>query len=169
MKRFRWFLLAVLGLGLRASARQRTVAITVDDLPFAAHTHTAITPADAKGAREVNRKLLGAFKKYRVPVTGFVNEGRVQGLGPKNGSQILSQWISDGLDLGNHTYSHPDINGLSVSQIEDEILRGETTVAPLMKEAGKSLEFFRFPMNHTGDTKTKHDEIARSSRSTATS
>jgi hypothetical protein len=29
-----------------------------------------------------------------------------------------------------------------------------------MKEAGKKLEFFRFPMNHTGDTKVKHDRIA---------
>lgn len=160
MKRSRWLLLALLGLSLRASAQQRTVAITVDDLPYVGHTHAALARADVKRAREVNRKLLGAFKKYRVPVTGFVNEGRVQGLGPKTGSQILSQWIAEGLDLGNHTYSHPDINMLSVAQIEDEILRGETTVAPLMKEAGKRLEFFRFPMNHTGDTKAKHDEIA---------
>jgi hypothetical protein len=29
-----------------------------------------------------------------------------------------------------------------------------------MKEAGKQLTFFRFPMNHTGDTKEKHDSIA---------
>ena len=160
MKRFRWFLLALLGLSLRASAQQRTVSITVDDLPYVSRTHTALTLTDVNHARQVNRKLLVAFKKHRVPVTGFVNEGRVEGLGLKAGAQILRQWIRKGLDLGNHTYSHSDVNELSVPQIEDEILRGETTVALIMKEAGKRPEFFRFPMNHTGDTKAKHDAIA---------
>lgn len=160
MKPFPWLLLALLGLSLQVSAQQRTVAITVDDLPYAGHTVSAVTSADAKRAVEVNRTLLGAFKRYRVPVTGFVNEGRAQGLGPNAGAQILRMWIAQGLDLGNHTYSHSDFNQLSVPQMEDQILRGETTVARLMKEAGKRLEFFRFPMNHTGDTKTKHDEIA---------
>ena len=160
MKTFPWLVLALFGMSLQASAQQRTVAITVDDLPYARHTHTAITSADVNDAREVNRRLLAAFEKYGVPVTGFVNERRVQGLGPKTGPEILSQWIAHGLDLGNHTYSHSDFNELSVPQIEDEILRGETTVVPLMKNAGKNVEFFRYPMNHTGDTKTKHDQIA---------
>lgn len=138
----------------------RTVAITVDDLPYVSHTRSALTVAEGDHAREVNRKLLLAFKTRGIPVTGFVNQGRVDGLGPKAGLEILSQWIAQGLDLGNHTYSHPDINQLSVPEIEDEILRGEPTITALMKQAGKRLEFFRFPMNHTGDTKIKHDAIA---------
>ncbi len=160
MQALRWTAIAVLGLCLRAAAQQRTVSITVDDLPYVSHTGTVLTTADLKRAREVNRKLLSAFKEHRVPVTGFVNQGRVHGLGTNTGAQILRQWLAEDLDLGNHTYSHPDINGLSVAQIEDEILRGETTIAPLMKEAGKRLEFFRFPMNHTGDINAKHDAIA---------
>ena len=160
MTRLLWFPLALFGLYLQASAQKRTVAITVDDLPYVSHTHNAVTPADAEGARDANRKLLSAFKNYQAPVTGFVNEGRLQALGPEVGSQILSQWIAEGLDLGNHTYSHSDFNNLSVPQFEDEILRGETSIARLLKDAGKRLEFFRFPMNHTGDTKAKHDEIA---------
>lgn len=160
MKVFPCLLWALFGLSLQAPAQQRTVAITVDDLPYVSHTRTALTLADLKDARQVNRTLLKAFENHRVPVTGFVNEGRVQGLGPRTGLQILSQWIADGLDLGNHTYSHSDVNKLSVPQVEAEILRGEATIGPLMKNAGKRLEFFRFPMNHTGDTKAKHDEIA---------
>jgi hypothetical protein len=39
-------------------------------------------------------------------------------------------------------------------------VRGELTIGPLMKDAGKKLEFFRFPMNETGDTRAKHDAIA---------
>jgi peptidoglycan/xylan/chitin deacetylase (PgdA/CDA1 family) len=160
MKGSRWLLLILCAFFFTASAQQRRVAITIDDLPYVSHTGTALTPADLRGAREANHQLLRALKEHRVPVTGFVNEGRVQGLGANSGVQILRQWIAEDLDLGNHAYSHPDINRLSVAQIEDEILRGEATIAPLMKETGKRVEFFRFPMNHTGDNKAKHDAIA---------
>lgn len=160
MQLVRSFLITLLVFSLRASAQQRTVAITVDDLPYVSYSHTALTLADVNQAGQVNRKLLAAFKKHRVPVTGFVNERRAEDLGTKAGSKILRHWIGRGLDLGNHTYSHADSNELSVPQFEDEILRGEANLAPLMNGAGKRLEFFRFPMNHTGDTKAKHDEIA---------
>jgi peptidoglycan-N-acetylglucosamine deacetylase len=62
--------------------------------------------------------------------------------------------------LGNHTYSHPDFDNLTIEQFEDQIVRCETSIAPLMKAAGRKLEFFRFPFNHTGDTKKKHDAVA---------
>jgi peptidoglycan/xylan/chitin deacetylase (PgdA/CDA1 family) len=101
-----------------------------------------------------------AFKKHNVPVTGFVNEKRIESLGAISGRKILEGWVAQGLDLGNHTYSHADVNRLSVLQIEEEIRRGETTTVHLMNEAHRKPEFFRFPMNHTGDTKEKHDEIA---------
>jgi peptidoglycan/xylan/chitin deacetylase (PgdA/CDA1 family) len=78
----------------------------------------------------------------------------------KKGAQILRWWTEQGFDLGNHTYSHTDGNDLTEEQIKGEIVRGETTLAPLMKAAGKRSEYFRFPMNHTGDTKEKHDAIA---------
>ncbi len=135
------------------SAQGRSVAITVDDLPNAG----AGSAADAEA---INKELLAAFQTHQVPVTGFVIQQRVEALGPERGAKILRQWTKQGLDLGNHTWSHSDINDLSVAQIENEIIQGESTIGPLMKEAGKMLEFFRFPMNHTGDTKEKHDAIA---------
>jgi hypothetical protein len=100
----RWFLLALLGLSLRASAQQRTVSITVDDLPYVSHTHTALTLTDVNHARQVNRKLLVAFKKYGVPVTGFVNEGRVEGLGLKDGYKLATCTIDDSDYLFNDAY-----------------------------------------------------------------
>lgn len=147
-----------LGLGsVCGFGQKRTVAITVDDLPYASG---GIDPAEAgKEARAVNRRLLAAFHAHRVPVTGFVIQTRVESLGAA-GPEILSQWIGAGLDLGNHTYSHPDTNQLTVAQIEDEIARGEAAIGPLMRDAGKRLAFFRFPMNHAGDTAAKHDAIA---------
>jgi len=143
-------LAASVALAAGAFAQGRTVAITVDDLPYAGDLAGAL-PA------KVNAKLLAAFRRHHVPVTGFVIQKRVEEIGSVQGAAILKNWIEQGFDLGNHTYSHPDINDLSVEQIEEEIVRGEATFAPLMKEAGKKPEFFRFPYNHTGDTKAKHD------------
>ena len=115
--------------------------------------------AEASAAVIVNGKLLSAFRAHHVPVTGFVIQKRAESLGLA-GRLILREWIDQGLDLGNHTYSHPDINDLAAEQIEEEIVRGESGFGPLMRQVGKKPEFFRFPMNHTGDTKAKHDAIA---------
>lgn len=142
---------AVLVFGTTVFAQERTVAITVDDLPYASGG-VAAAPATAESA---NRKLLAAFRRHHVPVTGFVNQKTVESLGVK----ILQNWIARGLDLGNHTYSHADADNLSVEEIEQEILRGEKAIRPLMKDAGKDLVFFRFPFNHTGDSKEKHDAL----------
>jgi peptidoglycan/xylan/chitin deacetylase (PgdA/CDA1 family) len=139
-----------------AFAQVRTVAVTVDDLPYAGDI---LSPAAALAAEMVNRALLSAFKARGVPATGFVIEQSVESLGSPAGARILREWTSEGFDLGNHTYSHPDVNDLSPRQIEEEILRGETTLGPLLKEVAKQPLFFRFPFNHTGDTKEKHDRI----------
>jgi peptidoglycan/xylan/chitin deacetylase (PgdA/CDA1 family) len=89
-----------------------------------------------------------------------VIEKVVEKIGHAAGARILKQWTTQTFDLGNHTYSHPDVDRLSIEQIEGEIVRGETTFAPLMNAVGKQPEFFRFPFNHTGDTKAKHDAMA---------
>jgi peptidoglycan/xylan/chitin deacetylase (PgdA/CDA1 family) len=159
------FLCASAGLSLLPAlsvfAQGRSVAITVDDLPYAGGARASANVSEISSTAEVvNRKLLAAFQAHHVPVTGFVIQKTVESLGPTSGTIILKEWTSRGFDLGNHTYSHPDINGLSPEQIEQEIVRGESTVGPLLKEAGKELKFFRFPMNHTGDTREKHDSIA---------
>ncbi len=139
------------------AAQVRTVAITVDDLPYAGGSGPK---AQLTTAQNVNHKLLTAFQSHHVPVTGFVIQTRIESFGLEPGTALLKEWLRRGFDLGNHSRSHPDINALTVVQIEQEIVGGESTIGPLMKRAGKKLTFFRFPMNHTGDTKEKHDAIA---------
>jgi peptidoglycan/xylan/chitin deacetylase (PgdA/CDA1 family) len=115
---------------------------------------------DAKWAADSNHKLLTGLARHHVPVTGLVIQKGVENLGLTAGTAILREWIQRGFDLGNHTYSHPDFNELTVEQFEDQIVRGEAGFMPLMKAAGRDSKFFRFPFNHTGDTKNKHDAIA---------
>ena len=155
-------LLWIFGLAANASAQSKTVAITIDDLPYEWHDANIhkLESADAKQAALVNQKILAALARHQAAVTGFVNQLKVEQLGTGQGAAMLKPWTSGSFDLGNHLYAHKDANDLSVEQIEDEIVRGEATVGPLMKAAGKKLEFLRFPYNHTGDTKEKHDAIA---------
>lgn len=164
-----WPLIGFSGLGLFVLAglvwlaglpRGRTVAITVDDLPYVhgGFSYPDLT-AEIAAADAVNSRLLGAFRAHGVPVTGFVIQQGVEHFG-QAGTQILRQWISQGLDLGNHTYSHSPMRYLSIEAFEDEVVRGESGFAPLLREVGKKPKFFRFPYNETGETKAKHDAIA---------
>ena len=141
-------------------AQTRTVALTIDDLPFRTGEDKPMLPVDAKRAVAANHKLLRPIARHHVPVTGFVIQKGVEDLGPGSGTEILREWTQHGFDLGNHTYSHPNFNDLTIEQFEDQIVRSETSIAPLMKAAGRRVEFFRFPFNHTGDTKEKHDIVA---------
>jgi peptidoglycan/xylan/chitin deacetylase (PgdA/CDA1 family) len=144
-----------------SSAETHTVALTIDDLPFVtADSSRSMLPVDAKAAAAANHKLLNVLARHHVPVTGFVIQKGVEDLGLVSGTQILREWTERGFDLGNHSYEHPNFNDLTVQQFEDQIIRGEATFVPLMKAAHRKPEFFRFPYNHTGDTKEKHDAVA---------
>ncbi len=155
-------LLVVSGFVFTAAGQSKTVAITFDDLPYEWHDPNVhkLDASDAKQAAVINTKILAALARHNAPVTGFVNQLKVEQIGVEQGSAILKPWTSGSFDLGNHLYAHKDANDLTVEQIEDEIVRGEETIGPLMKAAGKKLEFLRFPYNHTGDTREKHDAVA---------
>jgi peptidoglycan/xylan/chitin deacetylase (PgdA/CDA1 family) len=143
-----------------SSAQTRTVALTIDDLPFVTGDTRPMLPGDAKAAAAANHKLLTVLAQHHVPVTNFVIQKGVEDLGLAAGTQILREWTERGFDLGNHSYAHPDFNELTVTQFEDQIIRGEVTFAPLMRAVHRKPKFFRFPNNHTGDTREKHDAVA---------
>jgi peptidoglycan-N-acetylglucosamine deacetylase len=143
-----------------SAIQSHTVAMTIDDLPFVTGDTRPTLPADAPAAAASNRKLLSALAKHHGPATGFVIQKSVEALGLSAGTKILRDWTTPGFDLGNHSYAHPDFNRLTVEEFEDQIVRGEATIAPLMQAAQRKVEFFRFPFNHTGDTQQKHDAVA---------
>src|SRR5712692_8803377 len=97
------FLCASVGLSLLSSlivfAQGRSVAITVDDLPYAAGPLAPANVLDVPSTAEiVNHKLLAALQRHHVPVTGFVIQRRVESLGTTLGTSILKEWIIRGFD-----------------------------------------------------------------------
>lgn len=140
-----------------------SVAITFDDLPAAGARNPeedpALTTADI---RTINTAILRTLRAHHVPAIGFVNERGIASY-PDSAERraIIAQWTAAGMDLGNHTDSHADFNSLSLDQFRAEVEKGEASIAALMRAAERKLSFFRFPMNHTGDTQEKKDAAAR--------
>lgn len=133
-----------------ANAETRTVALTFDDLPLARFN-------DGPIAEQVNANILAALKQHHAPAIGFVNETHVRGIGAGRGKAILQRWLDQGEDLGNHTFSHADLDNISVDQFREEVIQGEATIGPLLRAQGRRIRYLRFPFNHTGDTKEKHE------------
>jgi peptidoglycan/xylan/chitin deacetylase (PgdA/CDA1 family) len=132
---------------------QRSVALTFDDLPVAPTDHPAAATA-------IIGAILQALDRHHAPAIGFVIGKRVEAVGGGEGTRLLQDWVRRGYDLGNHTYSHTDLNDVSAAQYERDVVADEMYFAPLMAAARHSAHYFRFPYNHTGDTREKHDAVA---------
>lgn len=124
----------------------RTIAVTIDDLPV------VVTQSDAKKRLGITRKLLGHIKKAKVPAIGFVNENKLYTDGKRNEEQValLKMWIDAGLELGNHTFSHRGADSISVEEYTKDIIRGEEVTKELLGSKKMKMRYFRHPFLHTG-------------------
>jgi len=129
------------------SAAGRQVAITIDDLPRGGD----LGPTDPASLRAMTEQLLRPFRQQGIPVIGFVNEGRVS-LAARDLRQILDLWLDAGADLGNHSYSHLNLNDIPLEQYTADIVRGEPVLRAALAARGRKLEFYRHPFLHTGPT-----------------
>ena len=127
-----------------------SVAVTYDDLPFVYGGSEKPTSVRAR-AIEASRDIQRAHLRYRAPATGFVNEIKLRELG-EDGITIFRSWNRGIFELANHSFSHADSNKLNLTEIEQEVVQGERVTRPLAEAAGRSLQFYRFPYNHVGDT-----------------
>jgi peptidoglycan/xylan/chitin deacetylase (PgdA/CDA1 family) len=135
------------------SAAGRQVAITIDDLPRGGDGG----PRSLDSVRVMTANLLQPFREQKIPVIGFVNEGRHVEFDAEGLRKILDLWLDAGADLGNHTRSHLNINNIPLEQYTADILSGETILRAALAGRGKTLQFYRHPFLFTGPT----EEIKR--------
>jgi peptidoglycan/xylan/chitin deacetylase (PgdA/CDA1 family) len=133
-------------------APPRSVAVTIDDLPGPPGGLVANDPASLAAT---TRKLLAALAAHGVPAVGFVNEGKLEVAGESAAQReariaTLRLWIEAGLELGNHTYSHPSLNRLPLEEFEADVVRGEPVTRSLLAEKGRELRWFRHPFLQVG-------------------
>ncbi len=126
---------------------EREVALTMDDLPRGGDGGGR-TFEDIRGMTE---RLLDPFRDGKIPVTGFVHPGRTELTGADL-DRILDLWLNAGAGLGNHTWSHADLNRVPVADYERDILKADAVLRPIIEARGQKLEYFRYPFLHAGPT-----------------
>jgi peptidoglycan/xylan/chitin deacetylase (PgdA/CDA1 family) len=128
-------------------AQTKQVAVTIDDLP-------AVLTSNYQDQLKINRKILEALAHYHVQATGFVIGNQVQGR-----NEIFELWLEEGHELGNHTYSHMDMDKVDAQDYELDIVKGAFEIEKLLLHHSQSLKYFRFPYLHTGRDTPKGDLV----------
>jgi peptidoglycan/xylan/chitin deacetylase (PgdA/CDA1 family) len=144
-------------LAIAACAQTKEVCVTIDDLPVAGGDRNNIGYQ-----RSVTDDLMKALTMHRVPAIGFVNESKLYTNDTIDPGKVnlLERWLAGGMDLGNHTFSHKDYNVVSFTEMAEDVVKGEPTVARLLKQHGRRLRYLRQPFLHRGNTKEKADSLA---------
>jgi peptidoglycan/xylan/chitin deacetylase (PgdA/CDA1 family) len=129
------------------------IALTFDDLPVHGPMPPGMTRVDI--ANSIIHSLQAA---PAPPVYGFVN---AKGLhDDPTSAPFLKLWLDAGNPLGNHTFSHIDLDTNSVEDFEQDLLVNEPTLKQAM--GNHDWRWLRFPFLHEGDTLEKHRSIADS-------
>jgi lysophospholipase L1-like esterase len=124
------------------------LAITIDDLPV----HNDLPPGMSR--LDVAKSIIASLQEAGVPQPyGFVNAAPIA----KDGSlqAVLDVWRAAGFPLGNHTWSHANLDQLTVADFESEITRNEPAIQ------GGDWRWFRYPFLVEGKDPKKRAEIRR--------
>lgn len=145
-------------LAVQAAAQDgaagRQVAVTFDDLPA--------PQGELEDMRRITSALLASLKRNGVPVTGFVNERKLYRHGEVDERiNLLRAWLDAGEELGNHTFSHINLQSVPLADYEEDVVRGETVTRWLMQERGMKLRYFRHPFLFTGTTPEYKEGLAK--------
>jgi peptidoglycan/xylan/chitin deacetylase (PgdA/CDA1 family) len=141
-------LIVLTALQAAAAPRGRQVAITIDDLPRGGDGGGLSLTA----VRATTDRLLRPFREEKIPIIGFVNEGRHVEFDRDGLRQILDLWLDAGADLGNHSHSHLNINRVPLDEYTADIVKGEAVLRAALSARGEELRFFRHPFLFTGPT-----------------
>ena len=153
-----WAIRGMLPAVSQANPQTKEVAFTIDDLPVVTYGID-----DTTYQRNLTTRLVTTLQRNGIPAIGFVNERKLHNNGQidKFRVSLLDQWLDHGLELGNHSYSHPDYNDIFCNIYTADIVQGEPILKELLGRRGKELRYFRHPYLHVGNTKAKADSLSK--------
>jgi len=126
------------------------IAFTFDDLP----AHSALPPGETR--LDVANKIITALKQAHMPpIYGFVNGVRMEE--QPGDASVLDAWRAAGNPLGNHGWSHMNLNQRSLEDFETDLVRNEPVLKKWMPE--QDWHWFRFPFLAEGNTPEKRAGI----------
>lgn len=129
------WLAAVAAASLATAAQAQEVALTFDDLP----THNALPPGETRLG--VIARLIAALADAKAPATGFINASGLQDH-PEDRA-VLEVWRAAGHPLGNHGWSHANLDAIGAERFQDELVRNEQVLEALGGDT--DWHWFRYP------------------------
>lgn len=135
----------------RALPPPPAIAITFDDLP----SHAALPPGVDR--LEVADRIIAALAAAKAPAMGFINGEKVAN--EPGSAAVLDRWRAAGLPLGNHGWSHADLDRLTDAQFAEELARNEPLLAAKMRRA--DWRWFRYPFLSEGSDPARRAAIRR--------
>ncbi len=148
--------ISLLLVALHVSSQEKAVCFTVDDLP----TVTYRVPG-YQHKYDITTALVQAFVDHDVPAIGYVNEGKLYSGDLLDSSMVrlLDFWLSNGLELGNHTHSHLNYHRVAFEDYQADILKGEPITKALMEKYQQRLRYFRHPYLRSGANQAQSDSL----------
>jgi peptidoglycan/xylan/chitin deacetylase (PgdA/CDA1 family)/lysophospholipase L1-like esterase len=116
------------------------IAFTFDDLP----AHAAL-PAGENRVDIANR-IIAPLRAAGAPAFGFINGAFVER--EPDSTPVLKAWRAAGFPLGNHGWSHANLDQLTDAQFADELARNEPMLQSLMGK--EDWRWFRYPFLSEG-------------------
>ena len=139
-----------------SSSAQRTVAITIDDLPYIGG------PQILEAAVQTGEAMVTGLERYNAPAAAFVTGANVMIDGQVDARlDLMRRWRDAGVRLEYHSFSHRSFNKLSLGTYLDDAVQGQLFPEQLMREAGDSVRWYRHPFNHTGASKEKKEAFSQ--------
>lgn len=126
----------------------KELAVTIDDLPFLYGRYLSDSVES-----ERFRDVLEILRQHDVKVIGFVVGSRIN----ERRRQLLDEFVAEGHVVGNHTFTHPDLNTTSVDWYNDDIMKCEHALEKWVHQA----KYFRYPYLHQGPNESKHSAVAQ--------
>lgn len=120
----------------------QNVAITMDN------PNTNPTPLLSAESRD--KAILSTLMKNNLKIVLFAQGAQIDS---PQGRALLTRWNSAGHVIGNHTYSHININDSNEAQYEQDTLKNEN----ILKSYSNFKKIFRFPFLKEGDTQEIRD------------
>lgn len=149
-------LLVIAVLSVAAMSQDKQIAVTIDDLPLNGPNIGIARLRTMTGA------ILSALHKNKITAVGFVNESLLYVPGETDARiDLLREWMTGGVELGNHTFSHLSFKDASLAKYEDEVVRGESVTRMLIEQKSLQLRFFRHPFLKMGNTHEVETEFER--------
>lgn len=126
------------------------VALTFDDLPAHGPLPQGLSRVDI-----INSIIHALQAAHAPPIYGFINAKTLEDV--QGTDEVLRLWRAAGFPLGNHTFTHMDLDTNAAEAWEQDLLRDEPVLKNLMPN--EDWHWLRFPFLHEGNNIEKHQAI----------